>query len=1241
MEDHGATRIFAEFLYRRTRGDAVDITEFCRLHPEHEPELRDLNDEWLRVASSIRGKDDTETTTSADPDPGLLLVPPEPLANENDVRALFDRLTRRGPPKRRFVVKERIGRGGMGTVFRVFDADLGRHVAAKVLHLEDPGHLSRFLEEAQITGQLDHPVFVPVHGVERDEKGRVFFTMKLVKGTTETANEEVRAETLLDVIEKIHTGHEGWNVHRCVSEVIVRVAEAMEFAHRKGVVHRDLKPANILVGRYGEVYVTDFGIARVQGRERAVVDSQTAYTEVKTVRRSQIELASSVEFDPESPISPGPTMEGASIGTAEYMPLEQAEGRLSEIGPASDVYSLGATLYHVIAGLPPWHTPSDRPHRSVIVRRMIAGARRLRIDELVPNVPDELAAIVEKAMQREPTRRYPDMHAFANDLRAFLEGRVVRAHATGVWAETTKWLKRNRAIATATAAAFLAMAIGAASFRARAIDAAAAATTARRQLYETSVIGAASARQVHEAARMRRFLDSAPVELRNWEWRYLDAQSDRSRFVLVHDGPVNSAECDPSGKYVLTASNDHTARIWELRTGIERLRLVGHTWPVRSAKYSPNGGLVVTASSDGTARIFETRTGTTIHVLQASSMEPSQAEGPSSPTVTDAAFDSTGRKVVTSASDGTTRVWNVEDGKEIRKWNSPGDSPYFDTLFWLAPRDSRIVLGSIDLEGSAQVWDPIATSPVCKMAEWFPNAIDFHPDGKRLVSASQSTDLAVIVWDATTGLRTQEMKGHKGSVLDVAFSPDGATVVSASADKTARIWSTETGTELESLNGHDDYVNTARFSPDGRLVVTTSNDHTVRIWYSKTGFEMARLEGHRLDANAAFFSPCGAFVVTASDDCTARIWAVDSCVDPLRLDGHTSTMNHASFSPDGSRVVTAGQDGTARIWDATTGHPLARLDAGSKWIECATFDSNGSRIVTSTFGGRVDDWDAGTGEPLESNDFEHKASYIAFSPDGRYVFDLSGDGTTVRETSTGRDLVHVELERHAPASFPFSADSRRVIVESPNGAICVWDLATRKMIYERLPNETTYFDASLSTDGSTMVVTDENRARVIDVDSGMEIACLEGHTDYVRPSCFSPDGSRIATGSWDGTVRVWDSRSGVELARLEVGGHVHFICFSPDGSRLLAVAGYDALIWDTVPRRERLMDREKTIAARAEGERVLDALLKARLTRTEAGARLRTDSTLDPWVRKAALDVLLERAQTERDRPKQEAEGAK
>ncbi len=417
-----AQEAFARWLESVELGDTADFDAWCADHAALEPELRRLHASWVELRRAVDALDEPprkqEWVTLGGADGAR---EPESTDGQHDLgaRSLLARLRERATTSERYRIQEELGRGAEGSVFRAHDVDLGRTLAIKVMHSSAIGvdtrgvrraelaRVVRFLSEASATAKLDHPGIVPVHDVGVDVHGRLFFTMKLVVG-----------RRLDEIFERAWRRGDGWDTGRLV-HVLLRVCEAVQFAHSRGVVHRDLKPSNVLVGDFGEVYVMDWGLA--------------------------LDLATTRERT--SPHEAQRTSSGSSppVGTAPYLAPEQARGDIDAVDERADVYALGALLYHFLARRPPYVVPGERVARGELVRRVVNGAPS-DLRELGLRAPRELVAISRRAMEREPSARYASAAALASDLVAFQQFRKGQAWRDGVGALVVKAVRRQPAV---------------------------------------------------------------------------------------------------------------------------------------------------------------------------------------------------------------------------------------------------------------------------------------------------------------------------------------------------------------------------------------------------------------------------------------------------------------------------------------------------------------------------------------------------------------------------------------------------------------------------------------------------------------------------------------------------------------------------------------------------------------------------------------------------------------------------
>jgi formylglycine-generating enzyme required for sulfatase activity len=332
------------------------------------------------------------------------------------------------PVTTRYRIDGELGRGGMGEVLRAWDRLLQRPVAMKVVRSHDGGpvggsQLQRFRNEARITAQLDHPGVVPVHDLGTDQDGRAWFVMRLVTGRG--------ADEVLGSAGAAADGRR----RASALEIVLKVCDTLAYAHGRGIVHRDLKPPNVMVGSFGEVYVMDWGLAKTTGDGDDQADEQAASA------------------------TPAATLAGTVLGTPSYMPPERVLSPPAPPDRRGDIYAIGAMLYQVLTGAAPFDVDGSQDGNAIL-----AALRRGPPEPILRKnaaAPAELVAICDKAMARDPAQRYATAAELAEDLRAFLDARAVKAHRQGPWVELRLWVRRNRALAStfASTAAVLVLAL--------------------------------------------------------------------------------------------------------------------------------------------------------------------------------------------------------------------------------------------------------------------------------------------------------------------------------------------------------------------------------------------------------------------------------------------------------------------------------------------------------------------------------------------------------------------------------------------------------------------------------------------------------------------------------------------------------------------------------------------------------------------------------------------------------------
>jgi WD40 repeat protein/predicted Ser/Thr protein kinase len=1033
-----------------------------------------------------------------------------------------------------YEVEALLGRGGMGVVFQARHLRLNRVVALKMALTSpyaDPQERERFQREAEAVASLRHANIVQIYDVGESD-GRSYFTMEYVEGGS-------LSQKLAGTPQPA----------RQAAALLATLAGAVQAAHQGGIVHRDLKPSNVLLTADGTPKVSDFGVAR------------------------RMEGAS------------GLTQTGIPIGTPSYMAPEQACGKTGAVGPAADIYALGAILYEVLTGRPPFRAETATETLQQVISQDPVSPSRLNA-----RVPRDLETICLKCLHKEPRHRYRAAAALAEDLRRFLDGRSIAARRMSLPEQAWRWCRRHPGLAASLAGTALTLLAGtvvsllfafgekaareqadqrkrdAIASEARAV---ASATMARREVEKLYV---ANGLRLAESGDLFGALLWFAKPLQGDHGQVVDEAVHRLRLsnylrhaprptllhVFVHQGMLEHAAFSPDGRIVVTAGRDGVVRLWDVATSQSLTARLRHERWVTHVAFSPDGRSLVTVggvvgSPAVAARVWNVTTGKPL-------TPPLQTD------VTYATFSPDGRKLVTTGADGTAQVRDAATGQPLAPILQH-EGGVRQAAF--SPDSRRVVTATWD---RVRVWDATTGQPVTpplQHAEAVSSAA-FSPDGRRVLSTAAD---GARVWDVATGRLLLPLLRHEGPVSSAAFSPDGRRVLTSGyLDGTVRLWDAATGQPVLLPLQHEEPVARATFSPDGRRVLSTAADGA-RVWAAATGRFLLPPLRHDGPVSQAAFSADGRRVLTASYDGTARVWDLASG-QPSALTIEHNDLKGVAFSPDGARLVTSGSDHTARLWDAATGEPLAQPLRHEGPVSQAAFSPDSRRVVTASADktGRV--WDASTGRPLTPPlRHEGPVSEAAFSPDGNRVLTASHDQTArLWDAITGQPLSAPLQHSGIVLHGDFSADSRRVMTvawseERKEGAVRTWDAATGEPLSEPLSDQGMRH-AALSLDGGAIVTAGPDSARVWDAATNRPLTPPLPHQGQVKCVAFSPDGRWVVTASADRTARVWDVATGQPRSPpLQHQGEVFSAAFSPD-SRLVVTAGSSsdttARVWDAV-----------------------------------------------------------------------------
>lgn len=1034
-----------------------------------------------------------------------------------------------------------LGRGGMGVVYEAEQISLSRRVAVKVLPLAgimDERQLQRFKNEAISAAALKHPNIVTVYFVGCD-RGVHYYAMQFIEGRT-------LADLVFDLQERERSDHKLSDVgprgempaapafdtdsfggstqvslsphddfFRQIARFGIQAAEALGHAHDCGVIHRDIKPSNLLINASGQLWVTDFGLARME-------------------------------------TSANLTMTGDLIGTLRYMSPEQASGSATSIDHRTDIYSLGATLYELLTLRPVFSGERRQDLLRQIAERNPAPMRNFR-----PDVPADLETIVATALSKEPQHRYASAAAMAEDLQRFVTGQRITARRPSLWRKTLSWSRRHTSFmvgASGGLAAAMLIAIGLAVLlwqsREQTASALATSTTnlelardqeniARGHWYVSDI---ADARQFalqgdYESARalLRRHAVIGPEQIdhRGFEWHYLWQQVNTRPLELIgHQGDVYSADFSPDSERLATAGRDGIVRIWDRASGKLLRELRGNQADVNCVRFHPKESQLITAGGDGTIRFWNSETGEETGQLSAQTGE-----------VVSAAFSPhTAELIVAGGTDGKVRIW--DNATRALRHTIHAHS---DRIQDIAFSDNGKVIATVCAREPARLWDSYKGVRICTIPVHFAgstHSIALSPDGKSVVQGHiHPHRSAVSRWNIvnqSASLADFHFTNDDGPE-SVAWIPHELATASAGGGGHVRLWDLSGGEgELRpfmSLRPHPDGgLWCCRFSPDGRWMVSANRrGHVAVLPVPRDASQIIQLGTAKAASPAVQFSPDGSEVFMVSADGIVSRWRYAAEEGPRKVTKlplkNKERLGGLAISPDDRTLAVAMITGETYLVDPADANATLR--------------------------------------PIEGG-------YPAFSRDGTIMATTTATHVVITHVATGE--VVKRLPGELVASLHFTADGRTLVGCQYGGQLSRWDLPTYTQAHATSDTTEKWRSVASSDDGRFLAGgTMDGSIVVWSLSPSRETLRMKqkgdasGTSSPIVAMAFSADGKTLATCDQERGVHLWNLTTGRELLTLRPLGQSNngLITFSRDG-RHLAAAGikngiHSLAVWSISP----------------------------------------------------------------------------
>ena len=1059
-----------------------------------------------------------------------------------------------------------LAEGSQGQVYVAQDTRLGREVVLKQLHTDNDETMSRFMHEAQVTGQLEHPNIVPVYGLGWDNNNSPYYTMKYVRG-----------RTLGDLVDDYHQEEKDAPASRLLFrellEAFISVCNAVGYSHTRSIVHRDLKPDNIAVGEFGEVMVLDWGLAETLGQPE-----EGASTRNGTPRPDQ-----------------GQDLSQQIVGTPNYMPPEQARGEIDTVDTRADIYSLGAILFYIVAGRPPRHPNPDNFDQLI---EQIAAGQIPALRQLDPHAPKELDAICTHAMQLQPDDRYQQVASLSDDLKQWLAREPVSVYPEPWFNKTGRWARNHKTIVTAVASIAV-VTLGILASATVFLD----AGNRRTQLEVNQAINEqdnfnrqrlnaeknkAIAEQQRDIARQVTLDNRRQLIRQNIASGMTLAEQDRPFQALLWfahayqmDNDLQS-ELDSADQ---VSMEDHQLRIQNI---LARSPLPVQIWqPEGGASqvcFSPSSTVLATSNGhpdspsagDGQARLWD--------ALSGQPLSPPLMHDES---INQLLFHHDGTLLATAAGGrtgaGSARVWRVPSGEPV---GPPIRHPARIVRVALHP-DGKI-LATAASDGLAQLWEIASGEPASKQMQHDAPLVDiaFHPDGSRLVTASGNQ---VQLWDTATGEPVGEKATHTASVISAGFSTFRNGILAILSNGNV-LYSPSSQPEIRqalmgTANGSTFKATATTINP--RETSFAAGDESGRI-FIYAGVNQLRGESYQLGSRIEDleFSANGQIAVASTRGGHVVVLNSTDTTPLVRPILHPHSVESVGLSADGRFLVTACRDGLVRTWDLAASLETHAVIKHGSAITAARFYPGGDYLVTSSSDKSAILWDYRIPLPQKTSLFAHDEAVgdCFFGSAGKQLVTIHGNSASnwmLEDPSAPLlSMQHGAVITDAHVG----TEGKLLVTSSADRTAAVWEIASGKQILRLADHDTSVRDAHMSANGKWVVTaagtpgdTHSSTVEVWNGKSGERIrpaTIVPGLVHSVRflpaiPASSLPARILTLTGSLanqPGAARLWDLNTGEPIGlSMQHGDAINFVDISEDGLALLTSSrDTTARLWSTV-----------------------------------------------------------------------------